>query len=59
MLTDEHAGGARVVEMDVREEQVAQVGEREPVLGKPLLQRRQAASRPAVEERGPSAVSSR
>ncbi len=35
MLTDEHPRGARMVEMNVRQEQVAQVGERQPLLGEP------------------------
>ena len=39
MLADEYARGARVVEVDVRQQQVAQVAQREAVLGEPLLQR--------------------
>ena len=53
MLTDEHPGGTRMVEMNVRQEQVAQVGERQTLLGETLLQRRQAGGRPTVEERRP------
>ncbi len=34
MLADDRAGGARVVEVDVREEQVAEVAELEPALAR-------------------------
>ena len=53
MLSDEHAGGARVVDVDVRDQQVAQVGELEVALAQAFLQPREAARRPAVEERRP------
>jgi hypothetical protein len=48
MLADQRAGGAGVVEVDVREQQVADVGELEPAVGESLLQRREAGRRPAV-----------
>src|SRR5690242_19154503 len=51
MLAHQHARGAGVVEMNVREEQVADVVQREPSLRQPLLERRNAGGRPAVEER--------
>ena len=51
MLAHERARGARVVEVDVREQQVADVGQRETVRGQPVLQPRDADRRPAVEER--------
>jgi hypothetical protein len=54
MLTDEDAGGARMVEVDVAQEQVTDVGEGEPEPGKSFLQSRNARCRAAVEERGPS-----
>jgi hypothetical protein len=37
--------------MDVRQEQVAEVGELEPALGEPLLQRGDAGRGAAVEQR--------
>src|SRR5215210_3688931 len=49
----EDARGARMVEVDVREEQVADVGQGETALVEPLLERAEAARRAAVEERGP------
>ena len=51
VLADERSGGACVVEMDVREQQVAQVGQGEPALREPLLQGGDARRRPAVVER--------
>jgi hypothetical protein len=51
VLADKHPRRAGVVEVDVREEQVADVAELEPALAQPLLQRRDAGGRPAVEER--------
>ena len=53
VLANERARGPCVVEVDVREEQVPDVGELEATLGKPRLQRRFARRRPAVEERRP------
>jgi hypothetical protein len=53
VLPDEDARGARMVEVDVAEEEVADVGERKPALGEALLERREIARRAAVEERGP------
>jgi hypothetical protein len=38
MLTDEHSGGASVVEVDVAEEQVAEVREREPAFCEALFE---------------------
>ena len=51
VLAHERARGARVVEVDVREQQVADVGQGETVRGQPVLQPRDADRRPAVEER--------
>ena len=51
MLAHERPGGAGVVEVDVGEQQVADVGELEPALGQSCLQRGDAGGRPAVEER--------
>ena len=53
VLADEHAGCARMVEMDVREQQVAHVGELEAALGEPRLQLGHARRRPAILQRGP------
>jgi hypothetical protein len=50
-LPDERAGGAGVVEMDVAEEQVVDVGEREPAPREASLQCRDGGGRAAVEER--------
>src|SRR5262249_19051599 len=50
VLAHEHARRARVVEVDVREEQVPDVAEHEPTLAQPLLQLGNARRRPAVEE---------
>ena len=50
MLPDERSGGAGVVEMDVGEEQVADVAELDSALGEPRLERRNAARGAAVEE---------
>ena len=52
MLSHENAGSARVVEMDVREEKMANVSELEATFGEPCLQRGNARRRTAVEERG-------
>ena len=51
MLAHEHARGARVVEVDVAEQQVADVAEREPAPCEARLQRVDRRRRPAVEER--------
>ena len=53
VLADERAGGAGVVEVDVREQQVADVGELEAAVGERLLQRREAGGRAAVVQREP------
>ena len=45
-------GRARVVEVDVREQQVPDVGQLEVELAQALLEARQRRRRPAVEERG-------
>ena len=50
MLADESAGGAGMVEMDVGEEQVADVGQGEPPLGKAGPEGRDRGCRPAVEQ---------
>ena len=52
MLAHDHAGGARVVEVDVREEQVPDVGELEAPLGEPRRRARERRGRAAVEEGG-------
>jgi hypothetical protein len=51
MLPDERPGGAGVVEVDVAQEQVADVLEIEAVLGEALLERGDAARGSAVMER--------
>jgi hypothetical protein len=51
MLAHEHAGRPRVVEMDVAEQQVANVGELESARSKPGLEAVDRGRRPAVEER--------
>ena len=53
MLADERPGGAGVVEVDVREQQMPDLAELEPALREARLQRRYAGRRPAVEERRP------
>ena len=52
VLADEGAGRAGMVEMDVREQEVAELPDLEPVLGEPCPERVQAARRPAVDQRG-------
>ena len=52
VLPHENACGSRVVEVDVREEKMANVSELEATIGEPCLQRGNARRRPAVEERG-------
>ena len=54
LLADENAGRACVVEVDVREQEMAEVGQRDAQLGESLLQRRDARGGPAVVE--PEAV---
>jgi hypothetical protein len=49
----EDAGGAGVIEVDVAEEEVAEVFELQAALLQPPLERRDATRRPAVEERQP------
>ena len=51
MLPDEHASGAGVVEVDVREQQVPHIGELEAALGEARLQLGHAGRRPAVLQR--------
>jgi pimeloyl-ACP methyl ester carboxylesterase len=53
MAADERPGGARVVEVDVRQEQVADVLDPQVVLRQPGLERGQSRTRPAVEEGEP------
>ena len=53
VLADEHAGGAGMVEVDVREQQVPHVLQLEPALGEARLQLGDADRGPAVEERRP------
>ncbi len=53
VLTHERAGRARVVEMDVREEQVLQVADLRAAGAERVAERREAARRAAVEERQP------
>ena len=53
VFAHERPGGAGVVEVDVREQQVADVGELEPALGEGRLQGRDAGRGPAVVEREP------
>ena len=53
MLADESARGAGVVEVDVREQEVAHVAQHERALGQLPLQLRDAGRRPAVLEREP------
>ena len=50
MLPDERAGGARVVEVDVAEQQVADICQREPAGGEALLEGGDVGRRSAVEE---------
>ena len=49
----EHAGGARVVKVDVAQQQMAEVGEAEAALSELSLERRDTARRATVEEREP------
>ena len=50
VLAHEHARGAGMVEVDVREQQVPQVAELQGELAECLLQAVEAGGRPAVEE---------
>ena len=51
MLADERPGGARVVEVDVGEEEVPEVAELHSAGAERVAERGQAARRAAVEER--------
>ena len=51
MLADEHAGGPRVVEVDVAEQEMPHVRELHAVLVEAVLQRSDRRRRAAVEER--------
>ena len=51
MLTHEHAGRACVIEVDMREEQVPDVPQLEPLLVQSVLQGADVRGRSAVEER--------
>src|SRR5262245_9491369 len=51
VLAHEHAGRARVIEVDVREQQMTDVFQGEAALGQPLPKRLGTRRRPAVEER--------
>ena len=53
VLADEHAGRARVVEVDVREQQVPHVLQLQVLVREPRFQLRDAGRRPAVEQRRP------
>jgi hypothetical protein len=48
---NEHAGRACVIEVDVREDEVAQILDAEPVGGEARLERAEAGRGPAVDER--------
>jgi len=53
MLAHEHAGRARVIQMDVAEQQVAEVRQLQTALCESGFQRLDGRGRPAVEERRP------
>ena len=53
LLPDERAGGAGVIEVDVREQQVADVGQFDPVLAEAGDESRQCRGRAAVLESEP------
>ena len=57
MLPDEDASRARVVEMDVREEKMAEVGGLDTALLQPLLQAIEARGGTAIEQGRPAATS--
>ena len=60
MLADERAGRARVVEMDVAQQQVAHVGEREPAhAASPAFSASTVVLGPQSKSAGPSSVSRR
>lgn len=48
---DERAGGAGVIEVDVGDEQMAKIGDREPEIGEPGLERRKSRTRPGIYQR--------
>jgi hypothetical protein len=48
---DECAGGTRVIEVDMRDEQMAKIGDLEAELGKPGFERRESRQGPGVYER--------
>ena len=50
MVAHDRAGGAGVVEVDVREQEVTQVGETDAALCEPGFERLACRGRPAVEE---------
>ena len=50
VVAHDRARGARVVEVDVREQQVPDVVEVEPTVGEPRLERRERRRRPDVEQ---------
>ena len=53
VLAHERPGGARVIEVDVREEEVLQVADLRAARAERVAKRREAARRTAVEEREP------
>jgi hypothetical protein len=53
VLADERPRGARVVEVDVAQEQVPEVAQRQPPLRQAVLERGDGGRRAAVEEREP------
>lgn len=53
VVADEGSGCARVIEVDVAQEQVPNVGQPEPVAFEAALQGRDTRRRPAVEQRRP------
>jgi hypothetical protein len=53
VLPDKRPRGARVVEVDVAQEQVPEVAQRPPALRQALLERGDGGRRAAVEEREP------
>jgi hypothetical protein len=50
--TDKRAGRSRMVEVDMRENQVAEILDGEPLLGEARLERCETGRRAAVDERG-------
>jgi hypothetical protein len=52
VLPDEGSGRAGVVEVDVREDEMAEVGNREPALSEGGFERLEARRGPAVDQRG-------